>query len=150
MFAGVGGYNVTVGGTTSLVGAALASDADASRNVLDTGSLITKTLVILNCSISSAASTARTPKKNARRREALRRCLFGTAGLLLADGWGLHARAASRPSKAKSVIQIWMWGGPCHLDTFDPKPDAGRDYCGPFDKPLSTNVDGMRICAMLP
>lgn len=32
------------------------------------------------------------------RREAMRRCLFGTAGLLLADGWGLHALAATRPT----------------------------------------------------
>ena len=51
---------------------------------------------------------------------------------------------------AKSVIQIWMWGGPSHLDTFDPKPDAGRDYCGPFTKPIATNVDGIRICELLP
>jgi len=42
-----------------------------------------------------------------------------------------------------------MWGGPCHLDTFDPKPDAGHDYCGPFDKPLATNVDGIRINELL-
>jgi len=84
------------------------------------------------------------------RREALRRCLFGTGGLLLAEGWGLHARAATRPAKAKSVIQIWMWGGPCHLDTFDPKPAAGYDYCGPLDKPIATNVDGVRIGELLP
>jgi hypothetical protein len=84
------------------------------------------------------------------RREAMRRCLFGTAGLLLADGWGLHALAATRLSKARSVIQIWMWGGPAHLDTFDPKPGAGYDYCGPLDKPIATNVDGIRIGELLP
>jgi len=84
------------------------------------------------------------------RREAMRRCLFGTAGLLLADGWGLHALAASRPTKARSVIQIWMWGGPCHLDTFDPKPAAGYDYCGPLDKPIATNVNGIMIGELLP
>jgi len=84
------------------------------------------------------------------RREALRRCLFGTAGLLLAEGWGLHAQAATRPPKAQSVIQIWMWGGPCHLDTFDPKPAAGYDYCGPLDKPIATNVDGIMIGELLP
>jgi hypothetical protein len=33
-----------------------------------------------------------------------------------------------------------MWGGPCHLDTFDPKPDAGNDYAGPLNKPIPTNV----------
>ncbi|HEY9172618.1 MAG TPA: DUF1501 domain-containing protein [Verrucomicrobiae bacterium] len=84
------------------------------------------------------------------RREALRRCLFGTAGLFLANGWGVRSHAAPRAAKAKSVIQIWMWGGPCHIDTFDPKPDAGRDYCGSLDKPIATNVDGIRIGQLLP
>jgi hypothetical protein len=53
-------------------------------------------------------------------------------------------------AKAKAVIQIWMWGGPSHLDTFDPKPDAGYDYCGPLNKPIATNVDGIRIGELLP
>jgi hypothetical protein len=66
------------------------------------------------------------------RREAMRRCLFGTAGLLLMDGWGLRAAAGPRVATARSVIQIWMWGGPCHIDTFDPIPGAGYDYCGPL------------------
>ena len=52
--------------------------------------------------------------------------------------------------KAKSVIQIWMWGGPSHLDTFDPKPAAGYDYCGPLDKPIATKVSGMQISELLP
>jgi hypothetical protein len=52
--------------------------------------------------------------------------------------------------KAKSVIQIWMWGGPSHLDTFDPKPDAGREYCGDWNKPLATNVNGIEISQSLP
>ena len=49
-----------------------------------------------------------------------------------------------------AVIQIWMWGGPSHLDTFDPKPEAGYDYCGPLNKPIETNVAGIRICELLP
>jgi hypothetical protein len=53
-------------------------------------------------------------------------------------------------SKARAVIQIWMWGGPSHLDTFDPKPDAGNDYTGPFNKPIATNVDGIQINELLP
>ncbi|MDR1492241.1 MAG: DUF1501 domain-containing protein [Planctomycetaceae bacterium] len=52
--------------------------------------------------------------------------------------------------KAKSVIQIWMWGGPSHLDTFDPKPDAGREYCGEWNKPLATNISGIEISQSLP
>ena len=84
---------------------------------------------------------------NLTRREWLKLGLCGAAGL--ASGHtGLAAPVTKKP--AKSVIQIWMWGGPPHLDTFDPKPEAGRDYCGPFDKPLATNADGIRICEMLP
>jgi hypothetical protein len=52
--------------------------------------------------------------------------------------------------KAKSVIQIWMWGGPSHLETFDPKPGAGKDYCGSWDKPIATNVPGVEINQSLP
>ncbi|MGL4941971.1 MAG: DUF1501 domain-containing protein [Thermoguttaceae bacterium] len=55
-----------------------------------------------------------------------------------------------RGGKAKSVIQIWMWGGPSHLDTFDPKPAAGRNYCGDWDKPLTTNVPSIEISQSLP
>lgn len=85
------------------------------------------------------------------RRQALKLGLVGTAGLAY-DPAHLLAVPKPRPRKpsAKSVIQIWMWGGPCHLDTFDPKPDAGYDYCGPFDKALDTNVDGIRINPKLP
>jgi len=90
------------------------------------------------------------------RREALRGALCGAAGLLLADGWRIAALGAAplpkpKPgAKARSVIQIWLWGGPSHLDTFDPKPEAGNDYCGPLGKPIATNVDGIRIGELLP
>ena len=78
------------------------------------------------------------------RREAVQRTLLGAAGLVLGHHLSLRALAAapSAKAKAKSVIQIWMWGGPSHLDTFDPKPEAGNDYCGPLNKPIATNVDG--------
>jgi len=86
------------------------------------------------------------------RREALRRGVLGAGGLLMADR--LAASAAAGPEspkgKAKAVIQIWMWGGPSHLDTFDPKPDAGYDYCGPLSETIETNADGVVINASLP
>jgi hypothetical protein len=84
------------------------------------------------------------------RREALKQGLFGAAGLTLINPFDLHGQPVSLRPRAKSVIQIWMWGGPSHLDTFDPKPDAGYDYCGPYKKPIATNVDGIQICEMLP
>jgi len=88
------------------------------------------------------------------RREALRLGLLGAGGMGLL-GSDLLARTASRPAsggkgKAKSVIQIWMWGGPPHTDTFDPKPDAGRDYCGPLSQVAETNVPGIQIGQLLP
>lgn len=60
--------------------------------------------------------------------------------------------ADAEPSapKAKAVIQIWLSGGPTHTDTFDPKPEAGSDYTGPLNKPIETNVKGIRIGELLP
>ncbi len=92
--------------------------------------------------------------KQISRRVAACRILAGTTGLVLGSRLELAGLAAeTKPvpkAKAKSVIQIWMWGGPPHLDTFDPKPDAGNDYCGPLTKPIATKIDGVRICELLP
>ncbi|TWU32501.1 DUF1501 domain-containing protein [Novipirellula artificiosorum] len=85
------------------------------------------------------------------RRGFLRSGLCSVPGLPLANHFCSSASAArSKTGTAKSVIQIWMWGGASHLDTFDPKPEAGSDYCGPFSKPIETNVPGIRICELLP
>lgn len=86
------------------------------------------------------------------RREAARRMLVGGLGCWVVPRWGMKAASGGVPvsPRSKSVIQIWLWGGPCHLDTFDPKPEAGSDYCGPLDKPIATNVDGIRIGELLP
>ncbi len=96
------------------------------------------------------------PLGNLTRRGLLLRGAFGTAGLML-GGLPLHGNGTASPvaataakAPAKSVIQIWMWGGPSHLDSFDPKPGAGRDYCGPYTSPIATAADGMRICERLP
>jgi len=83
------------------------------------------------------------------RRRAIQRGLIGAGGLVLGSRMG-HAASSARPAKAKSVIQIWMWGGPSQIDTFDPKPDAGYDYCGSLSKPIATNVDGIMIGELLP
>ncbi|MCX7885848.1 MAG: DUF1501 domain-containing protein [Verrucomicrobiae bacterium] len=93
------------------------------------------------------------------RREALRCGLLGAAGLFVASAVRARAEktAATQPAappptkaRAKSVIQIWLWGGPCHIDTFDPKPEAGNDYTGPLKGYCETNVSGIRIGESLP
>ncbi|MCK5000327.1 MAG: DUF1501 domain-containing protein, partial [Anaerohalosphaera sp.] len=90
-------------------------------------------------------------KNRITRRDLIKSGVVGAAGISLLDTKHLYAKPAPViKTKAKSVIQIWMWGGPSHLDTFDPKPESGYDYCGPLDKPISTNVSGIRICQLLP
>jgi hypothetical protein len=88
------------------------------------------------------------------RRDVLRSSVLGAAGMWLAHGGPLRAFGGTPPpavtGKGKSVIQIWMWGGPSHVDTFDPKPGAGNDYAGPLNKPVETNVSGIRIGELLP
>ncbi len=76
--------------------------------------------------------------------------LFAASGLVLANHLSFRAFAASPTARAKAVIQIWMWGGPSHMDIFDPKPEAGYDYCGPLKTPIETNVSGIRIGELLP
>ena len=49
----------------------------------------------------------------------------------------------------KSIINIFLGGGPSHLDMFDLKPDAPPEIRGEF-LPISTNVPGMQICQHFP
>lgn len=52
--------------------------------------------------------------------------------------------------QAKSVILIYLDGGPSQTDTFDPKPDAARDIVGNFKNPVQTNVSGIMVNEKLP
>ena len=52
--------------------------------------------------------------------------------------------------RAKSVILIYLDGGPAQTETFDPKPDAGRNYYGNFKGVCKTNVEGIEIGEKLP
>ncbi|MCB1092520.1 MAG: DUF1501 domain-containing protein, partial [Verrucomicrobiae bacterium] len=49
----------------------------------------------------------------------------------------------------KAIINIYLPGGPSHLDTFDLKPEAPSEVRGEF-KPIRTNVPGMEICELFP
>lgn len=83
------------------------------------------------------------------RREFLRKGALGAAGLTLAGRLPVFGNEP-RQGTAKSVIQIWLAGGPSHIDTFDPKPGAGEAYCGPLNKPIATNAPGIMIGQLLP
>ena len=57
---------------------------------------------------------------------------------------------AKNKGKVKSVIQIFLWGGMSHNDTWDPKPGTGYDWLGEFDKVIPTNVEGIKLGALFP
>lgn len=73
----------------------------------------------------------------------------------IGSGFGLEsylrlARAGEvKAAKATSAIFVWLGGGPSHLDTFDPKPDAPAEIRGEF-KTIETSVPGIRLCEHLP
>ena len=98
---------------------------------------------------SSRHEASRT-KRGMRRRDFLRTGVLGMLGLTLGDLLKLEAYGAPTEGKAKSVIWLWMGGGPPHLDTFDPKPGAGPDYTGPYTKAIPTNVPGIQLCQTMP
>ena len=59
------------------------------------------------------------------------------------------AKAKSK-GKIKSVIQIFLWGGMSHNDSWDLKPGTGYDYLGELDKIIPTNVNGIQIGRLFP
>ncbi|HEU4752653.1 MAG TPA: DUF1501 domain-containing protein [Armatimonadota bacterium] len=85
------------------------------------------------------------------RREILRFGLAGLAGLGLGDLLGAQSASAAGVAGRKdtAVILVWCHGGPSHLETYDPKPDAPAEYRGPFGA-IPTNVAGVRISELLP
>jgi hypothetical protein len=86
------------------------------------------------------------------RREVLRAGFLGLGGLSLADMLRAEAAAnpsSSKPKREKSVILLFVHGGPSHLETYDMKPYASSEIRGPF-LPVRTNVPGIELCEHLP
>ena len=86
------------------------------------------------------------------RRGFLQAGMLGFAGLSLADLLRCEAAAAAKgvaTSREKSVIILWMRGGPSQHETWDPKPNAPLEYRGEFGA-MPTKVPGIRICDLLP
>ena len=72
------------------------------------------------------------------------RTIYLTLILLLTICFGATAQ------RAKSVILVYLDGGPAQTDTFDPKPAAGRNYYGSYKGVAKTNVEGIEIGEKLP
>ncbi|MBR7182638.1 MAG: DUF1501 domain-containing protein [Alistipes sp.] len=72
------------------------------------------------------------------------RTILLTLILLLSLCFGVNAQ------RAKSVILVYLDGGPAQTDTFDPKPEMGRNYHGNYSGVCKTNVEGIEIGEKLP
>jgi hypothetical protein len=85
------------------------------------------------------------------RRDFLRLGAFALGGMGIGNLLGLRAAAkeTGRSMPDTSVIFLWLPGGPPHLETYDPKPDAPAEYRGEF-RHIKTNVSGMEVCELLP
>src|ERR1700733_3172257 len=72
------------------------------------------------------------------------------AGLTLGDA--LRAKSAATAtgatSNSKSVILYWLDGGPSHLETYDPKPQAPSEFRGMFST-IETSAPGIRVNELL-
>ncbi|MCA9173706.1 MAG: DUF1501 domain-containing protein [Planctomycetales bacterium] len=84
------------------------------------------------------------------RRDLLR--IGALSPLGLSAGWLVDNRAhcaeGGVAAKAKSCILLWLDGGPSHLETFDPKPDAPTEVRGPLES-IATTVPGVRLSECL-
>jgi hypothetical protein len=78
-------------------------------------------------------------------------CL-GFSGLTLSELLRAQARARAggqKPASDRSVILIWLDGGPPQHETYDPKPDAPSEFRGPL-KAISTAIPGVQVSELLP
>ncbi|MFO0966815.1 MAG: DUF1501 domain-containing protein [Gemmataceae bacterium] len=87
--------------------------------------------------------------KSISRRDCLRLGGLAVGGLTLADVMRQRASANPAETRAKSVIMVYLPGGPSHLDMYDMKPEAPVEYRGEF-APTRTNVPGISICELMP
>ncbi len=81
------------------------------------------------------------------RRQILVAGALSPLGVTLASS--LRHAAAQGARRDTRCLLIWLDGGPSHMDTFDPKPEAPVEVRGPFGV-VESSVPGVRICEHLP
>lgn len=73
----------------------------------------------------------------------------GMLGMNLPRVWASEEIETPLVARAKSVLFVFLYGGPSQLETFDMKPDAASTVRGPF-KPIASRTPELRICEHLP
>src|SRR3954467_5150657 len=86
----------------------------------------------------------------ATRRDFLRVGALAVGGLTLADLLRQQARGGTAAGrKGKALIMVYLNGGPSHMDMYDLKPDAPKEFRGEFS-PIKTNLPGAQVCEHAP
>lgn len=83
------------------------------------------------------------------RRSLLQIGALGAMQVTLADLLRARSQANESQPPAKSVILLWLWGGPSHIESFDPKPNARLEYRGPYS-PIATSNPALQVCELFP
>ena len=83
------------------------------------------------------------------RRELLQACGAGLLGMSLPKVLAAEDVKTPQAVRAKSVLFVFLYGGPSQLETFDMKPEAPSSIRGPF-KPIASRTPGLQICEHLP
>ena len=81
------------------------------------------------------------------RRSFLKVGALGVGGLTLGNLLRAESLAGEKAT-GKSLINIYLGGGPTHMDTFDLKPNAPKEFRGEF-RPIATNAPGLEICELM-
>lgn len=85
-----------------------------------------------------------------RRREWLQLGFSSLLGLnMVAGATGGAPQGEWRPRRARSVLLVFLTGGPGHLDSFDPKPEAPESIRGGLGA-ISTSLAGVQFSELLP
>jgi uncharacterized protein (DUF1501 family) len=69
--------------------------------------------------------------------------------LAFGEGGTVGLAKSGESARAQSVLFVFLWGAPSHLDTIDPKPDAPAEYRGPYGT-IQTRTSGLRFTELLP
>jgi hypothetical protein len=95
-----------------------------------------------------SSDTSMRVNESLNRREFLRAGALGAGAVSLGLAGAAQAIPAGTPPD-RNCILLFLVGGPSHIDTFDPKPNAREDIRGPF-RPIRTSVPGIDLCEHLP